>query len=225
MLALAADAQMMLQVVQRALLLNAEALADAAETHREREGSVCTSPSYQQSSPPYWRFVLLICTTNQSLLLSQASGKPNNKRCSQSQALIYGCFDSRRFWSLMHLILRVQMPMISRESSGPLQLGMGSSMTGSPMASPAGTPTYANSPNAGSFRNMNLSETGTPTRMSYTVRHVARGLSSSACSQLVQGCLTRTVRTGYLNMCCAKPCSTVGTLALCVCRPCVSISV
>lgn len=96
LLALAADSQNMLQVVQRALLLNAEALADAAECHREREA---------------------------------------------------------------------EMPMISRQSSGPLQLDLGNSVAGSPMASPVGTPTYGSTPPA-SFRNMNINESGTPTRLS-----------------------------------------------------------
>lgn len=48
---------------------------------------------------------------------------------------------------LMLLGRGVQMPMINRQSSGPLQLGVGSSIMGSPVGSPAGTPvgtpTYA----------------------------------------------------------------------------------
>lgn len=48
---------------------------------------------------------------------------------------------------LMLLGHGVQMPMINRQSSGPLQLGVGSSTMGSPVGSlagtPVGTPTYA----------------------------------------------------------------------------------
>mmetsp|Transcript_1929 Transcript_1929/g.5736 ORF Transcript_1929/g.5736 Transcript_1929/m.5736 type:complete len:411 (+) Transcript_1929:155-1387(+) len=111
-LALAADAQKTLGYVSRALLLVAEALADAAETHRERESA---------------------------------------------------------------------MPMINRQSSGPLQLGVGSSIMGSPVGSPAGTPvgtpTYASgspafgragdsSPEAVARNAQSFKSTTTPTRFS-----------------------------------------------------------
>jgi hypothetical protein len=40
-------------------------------------------------------------------------------------------------------LLPTQMPIIERESSGPLSLGTGASLQGSPMGTPVGTPTAA----------------------------------------------------------------------------------
>lgn len=72
----------------------------------------------------------------------------------------------------------MQFPVIERQSSGPLNLGTGASIMGSPVGTPVGTPTSASPTGYGaSFRNANFNEsppTSVPTTPTNTAEQVTR---------------------------------------------------